>query len=64
MSKTTPLPIRIPNDILEHVEDDAKTLRRSKASIIVEIIERHYENGGRHLGRPSITTHTKKAGAR
>jgi hypothetical protein len=47
--------------MLEKVEDDAKALRRSKASIIVEIIERHYENGGRHLGHPPTK---KKAGAR
>jgi hypothetical protein len=63
VNKSTPLPIRYPNEMLEKVEDDAKALRRSKASIIVEIIERHYENGGRHLGVPPLATR-KKAGAR
>jgi predicted DNA-binding protein len=64
MSKTTTLPVRFPNEMLDQIVDDAKALRRSKASIVIEIIERHYENGGRHLGRPATTTTKKKAGAR
>lgn len=61
MSKTTTLPVRFPNEILAKVVDDAEALRRSKASIIIEIVEKHYQNG-----KPTVTSTTtkKKAGAR
>jgi predicted DNA-binding protein len=41
-SKTTPLPIRFPNDLAERIREDAYHLRRSKASIVIEIVEKHY----------------------
>jgi predicted DNA-binding protein len=47
MSKTTSLPIRFPNEILDRVNVDAKTLRRSKASIVIEILEKHYHENPR-----------------
>jgi predicted DNA-binding protein len=61
MSKSTPLPVRFPNEIYDRIDGDAKALRRSKASIILEIVEKHYENG-----KPTVTTTTvkKKAGSR
>lgn len=44
-SKTVPLPVRFPSDLLGRVSQDARDLRRSKASIIIEIVEKHYSKG-------------------
>jgi predicted transcriptional regulator len=37
--------MRFPNEIFDKITSDAKALRRSKASIVVEILENHYQNG-------------------
>jgi predicted DNA-binding protein len=37
--------MRFPNEIFDQITRDAKELRRSKASIVVEILEKHYQNG-------------------
>jgi predicted DNA-binding protein len=59
MAKSIPLPVRFPTDLYECIDDDATRLRRSKASIIVEIIEKHYDN--QNGDKP---TTKKKAGSR
>jgi predicted DNA-binding protein len=58
-SKTKPLGMRIPNEIFDRVSEDARTLRRTKASIITEVLEKHYANG-----KPTTPIQTKKAGTR
>jgi len=40
--KTTPLPIRFPNELIDHIKADAVRLRRSKASIILQINKKNY----------------------
>jgi predicted DNA-binding protein len=43
MTKTGFITMRFPTELLDRVNNDAKALRRSKTSIVVEIVEKHYE---------------------
>jgi predicted DNA-binding protein len=61
MSKTITLPVRFPTELLDMVSDRAESLRRSKASIIVEAVEKHFHPNGL---KPKTTATKKKAGAR
>jgi predicted DNA-binding protein len=53
---------RTPEELVEKVDGDASRLRRSRGSILTEIIEKYYENG--HVQQQPETTKKKKAGAR
>ena len=52
-----PMSVRIPDELQEHLTESAKTLRRTKASIIIEAIENHFNN---HT-QPVATSTRKKA---
>ena len=43
----TLISLRIPSDLLEKVDADAATNRRSRAFIIIDILEGNYTNGKR-----------------
>jgi predicted DNA-binding protein len=57
-SKTAPISIRFPVAIADRIEAEAHGLRRSKASIITEVMEKHFKLP------PANPKPTKKAGSR
>jgi predicted DNA-binding protein len=59
MAKSKPLPVRFPLDLYERIDGDAKEKRRSKASILVEIVEKHYENQNGHQPTPKKKASTR-----
>jgi hypothetical protein len=61
MTKTQ-VPLRAPDYVLKKIDEDAVRLRRSRSSILLEIVEKHYDLIPPSLTKP--TNNRKKAGVR
>ncbi len=58
---TITVSLRAPADLVQKVDEEAKRLRRSRNSIVNELLEKHYANGHQEPQPATKKTPTKKA---